>query len=193
MPTQTATLTEFQARFEKSILPKWRSVKSQLGHFLIEAETNLSEPFYKSLRLWLKTQHHIAYSLQVVCMRVAKGEMTDEQASLIPASIAKNIPVDKMPDPDKEYKIYSPDAGGVVRKKFRDFSPSDKKVNLTNHGIRIETIPAKAHKPFVKTKASSFRVDRRELILLVNSTNTEVHIPITVELIDALTSCRKVS
>lgn len=189
--TALGNLDTFKTKFQNHILPQWQSFKSKLGQFLLEAQNELTDTYYKTLRLWLKDHHHIAYSMQDVAIRVAKGEMTDEQASLIPASIAKNISVQNMPIPDQEYEIYSPDVGGVIKKKFRDFSPAEKKVNVTSHGIRIEENPTEGHKPFIRAKASSFRIEKDELIVVMNSIKKEVSLPITSELITAITSCQK--
>ena len=144
---QVDLLEDLKERFT-TIGIRWKELRKETGDFLLEAKEQLGDALFKALKKWIAENHQISDSEQSVCIRIAKGEINDELATFIPASTLKNIDVQNMPDMDQKYTIYSPDLGKPVTKKLRDFSKSERQINIGNHGVKNLTEVVHSPKPF---------------------------------------------
>lgn len=192
-PTMQELLESLKSEFNQKIASQLQRMRQAVGKFLLSAQEMLDERYYKALAIWLKEKHRINLSEQRVCVRVANGEMSEEQAVLIPPSIAQFIATENLPDPNGEYLIYSPDQGAPIRKRFRLFSKMERKVNLSVHGIKplAEAVPVTKHKPFETAVSSGYRVEGPFLVLIVNSLSKEVRHRITAEFVKQVSAAMK--
>ncbi|KKK92429.1 hypothetical protein LCGC14_2703020 [marine sediment metagenome] len=180
--TQVSRLEELKEQFANIIAPQWKKLQSEIGEFLITAELDLGHILFRNLQTWIKSEHSIPISTQEVCVQIAKGEIEPEVAAVIPHSVAKHISKGNMPKLEDSYTIYSPDLGKPVTKKFKNFTKEERKLNIGPHGIRSISESRIEPKPFQTARASSYRVEDGQLIVIVNSLRKEITLSITPKL-----------
>lgn len=183
-----STLNSLKQTFADNLGMKWRDLLDKTGEFLLQAKDKLNFVLFKALKAWLKQEYNISESQQDVCIRVARGEISQELANFLPPSLAKNIATENLPDLDKEYVIYSPEEGGPITKKARNFTKQEKKINIGPHGIKdLSTIEGPEEiKPFARAFAKSYRIEEQHLILVVPSIQKEVAYRITKALVNEI-------
>ncbi len=167
---------------------RWKEVKRDTGSFLSSAEEVCSEAQFRFLQKWIKETFQINIVQQRACMRMFKEDLPPEVVDRIPASMLVKIAPANMPQPDKIYRIISPDQGGPVSKRFRDWTPEEIKINIGPHGVQdLSEQHTSLPKPIATCRATDWRIEGHELILFVRSLNKEVKLPITPELVEKLT------
>lgn len=180
---KTNLVQQLQAEFA-AIGQQWEDLKRDTGAFLTKAKTLCSESQFKFLQQWVKKQcPNLTLSQQKVCMRMHNENLPDIVVEKIPPSTLQNIAPQNIPIPDKIYNIISPDAGGPVRKKFKDMSTAEIRINIGPHGIRdLKDGDAKITRPLASCRATDYRVEGKELIIFVKSLSKEIRLPITSKL-----------
>lgn len=178
-----------------SIGSKWRSLRVETGRFLLKAKEQLGDTGLRMLMKWIKKVYKITEVEQKVCIRMATGELPSEIADFGPASIMSKIETQNLPDLDQEYEIYSPSAGGVIKKKPRHWDREEKRINLGVHGVKsIDESFKFNEKPVLTAIAASHRIEKDTLVLFVPSLNKEVKYLITPKLVaDVTKACRKLA
>ena len=170
---------------------RWGDLKRDTGAFLTKAKTLCSESQFKFLQQWVKKQYRISLAQQMVCMRIHNEDIPDIVVELIPPSTLQKIAPQNIPEPNKMYDIISPDDGGPVRKRFRDMTVSEVRVNVGPHGIRdLRDGDAEITKPLVSCRATHYRVEGKELVIFVKSLNKEVRLSITSKLKDDIRNAK---
>ena len=180
-----ASLNDFKKQFE-AIGESWRLVRRETGDLLLTALDELYEPEYQEMRRWIKENYRINYSEQEVCVRIASGEVEEEVADRLPASKVKSIPSERMPEMDREYDIFSPELGGPVKKEFRKMSRCELDANFSAHGLIPLDTAAEESPRLQSARATSFRVEKKQLILFVKQLNIEVKCTVSEKLLKAL-------
>lgn len=162
---------------------RWRAVRAETGMLLLQAESQVGN-LMKALRVWVRDELAISECEQVVCMRIAKGEMEADLCMVIPPSKLAKMSNQNMPKMDQEYTIYSANDGMRVTKRLRDFNKIDVQTCINQHGvINFEEAVAQKEKPFSSCIARHYRIEHGSLILTVNSLKKDVKIRVTPELI----------
>jgi len=181
------SLNDFLEEFLSQIGPSWSKIKRRVGEFLIEASEALNDGQVQYLKSWLADQYQISISLQNVCMRVARGEMSQEVADRLPPSKAQHMDTPNVPDMDRDYTIIGDD-GGPTTKKFRDFTKSEIRANVTSHGVKsIEEAGSKIDaRPIVTARADKFWIEDGRLYLHFPSLGKNGWIKISQNLVDQI-------
>ena len=198
----TMQTTETMIKSEETILKilqeefveiafQWAKIRKKTGEHLIKAMEALNTSGFKSHQKWLENNFRFPKCDQNICMKVAQGLITEEQARWLPASTACKIDPENFPKLDEEYAIYSVLDGRIVKKRAIDFTKEDKRINVSTQGILSAAEAKRANennKPLLTALAKEHRIENTMLVLYVPSIKKEIKYKITQRLIDDINS-----
>lgn len=175
-------LVEAQNEFNDTIGERWDAFKQQLGVYLLKYEAILSQPMFHQLKKWISHKHRISIVQQTVSMRLAKGELDERLLKVIPASTLAATPIHCIPDPDRQYQIYSPDVGAPVKKRVTEMSKAEIASCVTIRGISTIDKPLKLTEPSPRQCAFAkfVRVEKDHIVSMMG--DLEIRIKLTDQL-----------
>lgn len=198
MPSCPATnfgsiIDEKKRFFSQNIAPQWKTLRRATGEFLASVLQETNEFYLNVVKNWIKNQYRIPIVEQNVCMDVANGRIPEHLVDRIPASILSKIETENIPSNEKLYKIYSPNTGGPVEKKFSDFTPEEVKASITIHGINTidDPVDIQPVRPVKTAYANSYRIEGEYLVLIVPSMDKEIRIKITRSIVEEMNAALK--
>lgn len=186
--TLKQVMAYLKEEFHRSFGQRWEELKMDIGNFLNDAHEALSpnEAAYNDLKSWISETYGISLVAQQTCIRIANEEISEEVASRLTASLASKIHTKNVPQMDDTYNIYSPVEGRMVRKKFRDFTKDEARLNIGIHGINAARAIKTAQKPVLTAMAKSHRIENGSLILFVPSMKKEIKYRVTEKFVKEL-------
>ncbi len=153
------------------------------GEFLRDRRGALTESEFIDLRKWIASEFGVTLAAQTVWERVANGEIHEDMACKVPASKLASAPADRIPQPDEMVTIVCPENRVTIEKRAGDMTVSEIRRNFTTHGLQRvnEQRPMPEQRAYRSAHATTFRVEGRNLILIVPGENLQVSFTLTRE------------
>ena len=177
--------------FAETIGRNWKSVRRQSGNFLLDARRNLNRVQFAMLQNFVQQDHRITRAEQDVCMRLAAGDIPDEGwLELTTPAKLRLIPTEKLLPLDHFVHIYSPEAGGPIRKRLSELTIAERRACITSQGvIEIDTAVRPEENKGLKTvRASLHKIEGNCIVFYVPSQRMQVRYAINDQLLKDLSA-----